>query len=339
MESPQAQPIDTGPGDRADDHGIVSTLVPEFARALTSIRKVAEVRLPVWDERRPGKDTSEQENVELLPPDSDQHSHHSSSSSASLHASPAVSSSPDQPDPADNISLSSIELNSKDANSSSPEKGPSKDSAFRGKAHHDVKASFKAPSPRSARRREREYTQNEGLKLARQRYQQEKDARHQQVEESHESSKAGHREAPPVPLTLCQSKPASSIQNPPFPARKPVVKLPGQPSVMSHSIQSSVGGGISRGSSMPFSPGNGNYRRPISRPFNGRSYPSKSTSRYNAPDWTSWQELTVKIYGLPATSTTRDLYRCFSRQGNITGIELYENTRGVRDGKASVKFK
>lgn len=331
MGSPEAQPNDSATGDKAVDHAFIPALVPESVDTSATFQKVAEVRLPVVDERRPGKDASE---AELLPPDSNQHSSSSqpsSSSSTSLQPSPAVSCSSDQPDDADSIPVSSTELVPKHLNSSSPEAAHPKDSALHRKAPREVRLFSKAPSQRSPRGHKREDNRNEGLELARQRYQQEKAARQQPTQQSqgsHKSSKAEHREdTPPVALTLRQSKPASSTKDPPLPRHKPVARLPGQPSVISHSMQSSARGGNARG------------LRPVSRPFNGRPYPSHSTSRYNYPDWTTWQELTVKIYNLPPTATTRDVYRCFSRQGNIVRIELYENTRGERDGNASVKFR
>lgn len=343
MGSPDTQPEDAGIGDKVAHHVFIPALVPESSVAFATIQTVAEVRLPIIDERRPENDASE---AELLPPDSAQHSSSSqpsSSSSSSLQASPAVSYSSDQPDLADNISLSSTELISKHVNSSSSEEARPKGSAVHGKGPCQAKTLPNAPSQGSPRCREREGNRYEGLKLARQRYQQEKAARQQQtqpIKGSRVSSKVEHREDTlPVALTLPQSKPASSIETPPFPIPKPMVRLPGQQSVMPHSKQPSTRGGDARGSSMPFGSRRVNYQRPFSRPFNSRPYPANSTGRYNAPDWTTWQDLTVKIHDLPATATTRDLYRCFSRQGNIVRIELYENTRGERDGKASVKFK
>lgn len=340
MALPETQPNDAATGYKAVDHSSIPALVPESIDATATTQTVAEVRLPVVDERLSGKDANE---AELLPPDSNQHSSSSqpsSSSSTPLQASPAISIPSDQPDLPGNISLPSTELIPNHINSSSPEAAHTKDGPLHIEAHREVRLFSEAPSPR---RRKREANRNEGLKLARQRYQQEKAARQQQTQKfqgCNKSSKARHREdVPPVALTLRQSRPASSIETPPFPRHKPMVRLSGQPSVISHSMQSSARGGNARGSAMPFASGSGNYQRPTSRPFNAQPYPSKCTSRYNAPAWTSWQELTVRIHGLPATATTRDIYRCFSKQGKIVQIELFENTRGERDGNAIVKFR
>ena len=67
--------------------------------------------------------------------------------------------------------------------------------------------------------------------------------------------------------------------------------------------------------------------------------PAFSFSRRLEDDWTKWVELGLKISGLPPSTTTRDLYRCFSKEGNIVLIELYENTRSEREGTACVRFR
>ncbi len=338
MGSPEPHSEDAGAGEVVHDAFIPAMTSTDDVFALD--QEVVEVRLPVVDERRPGKDASV---AELLLPDPNQHSSSlqlSSSSSSSLRASPAVSFSSDQPGYADNISLSSNEVNHQDVNSSSSEEAHPKKSALCSKAPHGVTQDSEAQSQRSPRRRGPEDHRNEGLKLARRRYQPGKATRPQEpqkIQAIHDPSEAKQREDTlPIALTPRQPKPISSVEILPFPLHKPVVKLPGQPSVMSYFMQSSAKSGSARGSPIPFRSGGGNYQRPISRPVNGRPY---STAHHNAPDWTTWQDLTVRIHGLPATTTTRDLYRCFSRQGTIVRIELFENTRGERDGNASVIFR
>ena len=59
--------------------------------------------------------------------------------------------------------------------------------------------------------------------------------------------------------------------------------------------------------------------------------------RYN--DWTTWVELGVKVYGLPSNVTTRDLWTNFSREGSIATIQLFEDFKGNRDGKAQIRFR
>jgi len=56
-------------------------------------------------------------------------------------------------------------------------------------------------------------------------------------------------------------------------------------------------------------------------------------------DWASWPEVQVKIFGLTANITTSDLWRCFSKEGTIVTIELFEDSTGARDGKALVRFR
>lgn len=55
-------------------------------------------------------------------------------------------------------------------------------------------------------------------------------------------------------------------------------------------------------------------------------------------DWTRWVELRVIMFGLPINVTTRDIWRCFSKEGSILKIELYEDNRGNREGKGRVCF-
>ena len=55
-------------------------------------------------------------------------------------------------------------------------------------------------------------------------------------------------------------------------------------------------------------------------------------------DWTHWVELSVRLFGLPTNVTTRDLWRCFSKEGSIATIEIYEDNGGNRDGKARIRF-
>lgn len=83
-------------------------------------------------------------------------------------------------------------------------------------------------------------------------------------------------------------------------------------------------------------------QRPFARLHNGspfRSHASNTFGRPHQAEWTTWQELSIRISDLPASTTTRDLWRYFSAQGTIIGIELYENQRGQRDGRASVRFR
>ena len=85
-----------------------------------------------------------------------------------------------------------------------------------------------------------------------------------------------------------------------------------------------------------------NFKHSHSRPRHNQDHvmrPAFRSSRRLEDDWTKWVELGLKISGLPPSTTTRDLYRCFSKEGNIVLIELYENTRSEREGTACVRFR
>lgn len=56
-------------------------------------------------------------------------------------------------------------------------------------------------------------------------------------------------------------------------------------------------------------------------------------------DWTTWNELSVKLLGLMPSITTRDLWKSLSNEGTIVAIELYEDSKGNRDGKGVVRFR
>ena len=84
------------------------------------------------------------------------------------------------------------------------------------------------------------------------------------------------------------------------------------------------------------------YKLSHSRPHHNQDHvmkPAFGFSRKVQDDWTKWVELGLKISGLPPSTTTRDLYRCFSKEGNIVLVELYENTRSEREGTACVRFR
>ena len=56
-------------------------------------------------------------------------------------------------------------------------------------------------------------------------------------------------------------------------------------------------------------------------------------------DWASWPEVRVKIFGLTPNITTADLWKCFSKEGTIITIELFEDSKGARDGKGQIRFR
>ena len=54
--------------------------------------------------------------------------------------------------------------------------------------------------------------------------------------------------------------------------------------------------------------------------------------------WQTWTEVTVRVSQLPPTVTTWDLFKSFEREGSIVFIELHENSRGVRQDSARIRF-
>lgn len=345
MESPNTQPTGSGTGNETLDYDLPSTSLLASSDILPLNSKAAEVRLPVFDERRPCKDASEQDNPGLLLPESGQHfpiTPRSSSSTSSFLASPTLSFSSDQADVNDNLSLSSTELSLKDPKSSPPNISHSDDNTLSDEARHDLKSDCKDSDIRGLRIRGRRDLRNEGFRLARQRYRFEKASKRHHEQQASELSRPGDRgnaiTSTSNPHTLRQSKPTSSIESTVSSTGKPIVRLPSQ-STMSPPMQSSGRGAGSRGSSSLFGRGGRSYQRLSSRPLDNGPYPFIPSSHTYHPEWKTWQEVSVKIQDLPATTSTRDLYRCFSRQGNIVRIELHENPRGQREGKASVRFR
>ena len=84
------------------------------------------------------------------------------------------------------------------------------------------------------------------------------------------------------------------------------------------------------------------HQHPSKHRPNG-SFPYQQQPSYSVvrrPDsWSTWLELRVKVYGLPTTVTTLDLWNAFSQEGSIDAIEIFEDSKGARDGKASVRYR
>ena len=66
--------------------------------------------------------------------------------------------------------------------------------------------------------------------------------------------------------------------------------------------------------------------------------PARNHGRSNDEAWRTWKEVSVKIHDIPAETTTKDLYLCFSKEGTLISIDLHENARGEREGRATIKF-
>ena len=56
-------------------------------------------------------------------------------------------------------------------------------------------------------------------------------------------------------------------------------------------------------------------------------------------DWTTWNELNIRLFGLTANISTRDIWKGFSKEGSIVSIELFEDSKGTRDGRGVIRFR
>ena len=215
----------------------------------------------------------------------------------------------------------------------------------------DVKTSFK-PSSSGGRQGRRG---NPGITAARRRYLLEKAAEQEEAEAASRVLKAGYQTSEMSPTSSapllnrsCASNSSSSMSSTSRTlaeqraAPQPVVLLPSQslyardPTSMStttngfHNLSSSYGRPTSA------------FQHPLPQLPNDLSYPSSKIvggSHRAQNDWAMGQYLFIKVCGLPDSTTTRDLWTAFKREGHIAYIQLYENTKGYRDGKASVKFR
>lgn len=91
---------------------------------------------------------------------------------------------------------------------------------------------------------------------------------------------------------------------------------------------------VNQSNSTAAKPANGVVRRssPVGRAVN----PGNATvARSN--DWTHWLELSILFSGFPSDITTRDLWTVFSKEGDITLIELFEDTK--IDGRGRIRFR
>ena len=78
------------------------------------------------------------------------------------------------------------------------------------------------------------------------------------------------------------------------------------------------------------------HRKPVSYSL---SYRQDGAVARRQDDWSTWIELRVKLYGLPANVSTLDIWKCFSKEGSIAAIDIFEDRNGSRDGKAAVRFR
>ena len=90
----------------------------------------------------------------------------------------------------------------------------------------------------------------------------------------------------------------------------------------------SRGGTMSHRTMLPHTGHRGTMQRqstgPVARLFN---------------NWTTWVEIHVILFRLSPTISTGDLWKSFHDEGNITFIEIFEDSSGSRTGKAKIKFR
>jgi hypothetical protein len=71
-----------------------------------------------------------------------------------------------------------------------------------------------------------------------------------------------------------------------------------------------------------------------------RRVSAASVNNSSIPEvWKTWDGLTVKLRGLPRSTTTLDLWRAFQAEGNVEAIEIFEDKQGRLDGTAKVRFR
>ena len=71
----------------------------------------------------------------------------------------------------------------------------------------------------------------------------------------------------------------------------------------------------------------------------GFQHPLNGPVARRQDDWTTWMELSVRVAGLTQNVSTCDLWKAFSNEGSIVIIELYEDSKGNRDGKGVIRFR
>ncbi|KAB8236873.1 RNA dependent RNA polymerase [Aspergillus alliaceus] len=55
--------------------------------------------------------------------------------------------------------------------------------------------------------------------------------------------------------------------------------------------------------------------------------------------WSFWDSVAVNLFHLPKDVNTRILWHVFSQEGNVSSIDLFEDSHGNRDSKAKIRFK
>ena len=211
------------------------------------------------------------------------------------------------------------------------------------KLEHAVSKSSK--SQLSRRTRGRGDSRNVMMRQARLRYEQEKLA----IQEQHQQKPAGSIDVIPknLPTEVRRGSPVAgttTIQRANFNVQHHSAHQSFRPTNVPRPFQSSPNpAGIHESRSAVGRTDNVYPRLHSSahKPKGSFHYPqplSSSVVRHQ-DGWSSWLELRVKVFGLPTTVTTLDLWQCFSKEGIIDAVEIFEDGKGTRDGKASVRYR
>lgn len=204
---------------------------------------------------------------------------------------------------------------------------------------------------------------NEGIKAARQRFLQEKAANQRESRIAQQSLKTldkGYHTTGMPPLSPALNVHRSESSTSPrsgdstscslashVAGCQAVIEVPQRLLTTARQMPMNGRSNVTHNTSSSYGRSSGAPKHSSGRPQNGSNYLSNAgngnatygNGRTDRDDWTSWVELSVKVFDLPTTISTRDLWKAFSREGSVKSIELYEDARGVRQGRASIRFR
>ena len=193
---------------------------------------------------------------------------------------------------------------------------------------------------------------NKGIKLAKQKFLLEKAAKvasevNKGLKED-QTSEMSSKSSLPLPQTSGVSKSSSSMSSTSQPsaqqtaATQPVVLLPSQSLHAQNPTSSSTTIDDFNIKSSSHGRLNNTFKHPLPhRPTQSSYFSSTISARSHRGqnDWAKGEYLYIKVCDLPDSITTRDLWAAFKHEGHIQHIRLWENAKGHRDGRASIKFK
>ena len=188
---------------------------------------------------------------------------------------------------------------------------------------------------------------NELMRQARLRYEQEKLAILQQAQQQDVDSPVDNPKITSIPSRVGRTSPVEGVNPIQRPNLLPRHSLRQQPAQVanderpSHPLETPK---AMRGLRAPAGKNNHTYPRPSSsaRRLDGSPHQQQQLSHPTVrrqDGWNTWIELRVRVFGLPATITTRELWECFSNEGSVDVIEIFEDSKGTREGKASIRYR